>query len=377
MVDTINSGIHADDDVRRSVIDTYYTNKNTLRHGGYINLRGTRYHPFELYGDVIQKMDPDEWKVLIRSSLLVKSGKRLLPGEFPDEDDVILLFPEIPGMDYKGLRRKFYDDYESFMCQQQNDPQGGNIATFDEPLYQTMQIPAEKIPILGDAYVCWRLAYQGKQYMAHQSEGVAARVLEGKVYITDAWAGNYTPSRLAEKIVRECKRHQTSSVILEALPGIQYIEVHIRDEAARKNYPIHIQWIEFQEDDNERNERIRNLEPQARSGRILLSTGTGKAAELRSQFLNFGISKTNGIIDCISRLASKVPISLLRQEIDEEEAELQQKRRHQLIAQFVYGYQGGMENLDEKRRREIQASADAFAKGQSFGLTDILGGLDG
>src|SRR5208282_1351857 len=111
MVDTENSGIHASADLRQSVIDTYYTNKNTLRPGGYINLRGTRYHPFELYGDVIDKMDPDEWKVLVRSAMIVKSNRKLLPGEFPEPDDVILNFPEMPGMDYRSLRQKFYDDY--------------------------------------------------------------------------------------------------------------------------------------------------------------------------------------------------------------------------------------------------------------------------
>ena len=377
MVDTKNSGIHASAETRQAVIDTHHTNVNTLRHGGYINMRGTRYHPFELYGITLDKMDPEEWKVLIRGSVEVRSGRRLLPGEFPDEEDVILNFPELPGMDYRSLRQRFFEDYESFMCQQQNDPQGGHVPVFDEELFKTMQIPPEKIPAIGETFICWRLPYGGKNFMAKYAEGAAARVWNNRVYIIDAWSGNYTPSRLAEKIVREAKRHQTGMVLIEDLPGIQYIETHIRNEAALRNHSLRIQWMEFQEDDTQRIERIRNLEPQARAGRILIATNVSKAAELRRQLLNFGLVEENGIMDCISRLAAKVPISVMREEIEEEEQELQLRRRQEVISQFVYGQQGGMEQLEDQQA-ERQAAHDAAMAGVNhFGLTDILGGLEG
>ena len=262
-------------------------------------------------------------------------------------------------------------------CQQQNDPQGGNIPTFDEKLYKTMQIPAERIPAIGDTFICWRLPYTGKDYMAKYAEGAAARVWEGKVYIVDAWQGTYTPSRLAEKIVRECRKHQTNTVMMEDLPGIQYIEAHIRNEAMRRNVSMKIQWLDFQEDDTQRIERMRNLEPQAEAGRVLISTGAGRAAELRRQFLNFGLVVENGIVDCVSRLAAKVPASLMRAEIDDEEKELQIQRRNDVMSQFVYGQQGGVDELETRQAQERAAQAAAMASIDNLGLTDILGGLDG
>lgn len=379
MVDTENSGIHASDDLRQSVIDTYYTNKNTLRPGGYINLRGTRYHPFELYGDVLDKLEPDEWKVLIRPAMIVKSSRKLLPGEFPDRDDVILNFPEMREMDYRSLRQKFFDNYESFMCQQQNDPQGGHIATFDEDLYMSMLVKPERIPNLGETYICWRLPYGGKEYMAGLAEGAAARVWEGKVYIIDAWGGNYTPSRLAEKIVRECKEHQAQMLMLEDLPGTEYMEGSIRNEALRRNASVRMQWMEFQDDDNVRSERIKQLEPQARAGRVLISTASGKAGELKRQLCNFGLVRENGLMDCISRLASKVPLSLMRQEIEDDEAEMQLRRKHELMFHFVHGADmgAGLAELDSQKRREQEAQAAAMQALENMGLPDILGGLDG
>jgi hypothetical protein len=376
--ETENSGIHATEDVRQSVIDTYYTNKNTLLPGGYNYLKGTRYHPFELYGDVLDKLDPEQWKVLIRAAMIVRSAKKLLPGEFPAEDDVILNFPEMPGMDYKSLRQKFYDDYESFMCQQQNDPQGGHIPTFDEDLYASMLIAPERIPPLGETYVCWRLPYGGKDYMTGIAEGAAARVWEGKVYIIDAWSGKYTPSRLAEKIVKECREHQSQYLLMEDLPGVQYMEGSIRNELNRRNTSVRIQWLEFEEDDNMRGERIKTLEPQARAGKILLSTACGKAGELKRQLVNFGLVRENGIVDCISRLGAKVPVSLMRQEIEDEEMEAQRRRNEMMASHFVHGY-GQVEGLAEaeKQKRERDAAQLAMESSLNIGLTDILGGLDG
>ena len=377
--DTENSGIHATEEVRRSIIDTYYTNKNTLLPLGYNYVKGTRYHPFELYGDILDKLDPDQWKVLIRAAMIVKSGRKLMPGEFPDEDDVILNFPEMPGMDYRGLRQKFYDDYESFMCQQQNDPQGGHIATFDEELYRSTLVAPEKIPVLGETYVCWRLPYGGKDFM-EDAEGAVARVHDGKVYVLDAWKGKYTPSRLAEKVVRECKEHQTEWLIMEDVPGIQYMEAHINNELKRRSTFVRMQWLEFEEDDTLRTERIKGMEPQMRAGRFFISTGTGQAAELKRQLCNFGLVRENGIVDCMSRLSAKVPLSLMRQEIADEEAQEQIRHRHLMMAHFVYGgmeRDAGIAAMEEKKRKEREAHDAAMRNIGSLGLTDILGGLDG
>lgn len=376
MVDTDNSGIHANPTVRRAVIDAYDTNKNTRRPGGYVNFRGTRYHPFDAYGIQLDRLDPDEWKILIRGVLTVKSGKRMMPGEFPAEDDVVLNFPELPEMDYRTLRQRFNEAYESFMCQQMNDPQGGHVPLFDEHLYKTMLIPPEKIPVLGDTFICWRLPYQGKDYMK-RAEGAAVRVWDGRIYVIDAWAGTYTPSRLAEKIVREAKRHQTGMVMLESLPGTQYMEAEIRNEAIRRNQSLFIQWLEFQEDDTDRKARIEQLEPQTKAGRVLVSTSTGQAAELRKQLLNFGLVPENGIVDCISRLAAKVPVSVLRQEIEDEERERQLERHQSLLWKHVYAQMGGMQELQSRQQQEAAAAAAAWDKVNTYGLTDILGGLEG
>jgi hypothetical protein len=340
-----------------------------LRLGGFLNMTGTRYHPFELYGHTLDTMDPDLWKVLVRSSLTVKSGKRLLPGEFPAEDEVELHFPEI--LSYKYLRQLFFENYESFMCQQQNDPQGGHIPTFDEQLYKSILEQPQFVPVMGDTFMCWRLPNPAKQW--DHAEGAAARVFNGKVHIIDAWSGVYTPSRLAEKIVREAKRLQSPNLLMEAVPGSSSLEPHIRNESYRKNVNLKIQWLEYDDDDTSRNARISGLEPTMRSGRVLISSGVSKHNDLRSQLLHFKLMPQNGIVDCVSRLAAKIPVSILRTELAEEELALQEKRRQDAMQNMVFGQQG----LQAIENQRMAASLVAMNRVNSLGLPDILGGLDG
>lgn len=370
-VDTENSGINASAKVRQSVIDKYNTNLNTLQHGGYVHMRGTRYHPFELWGETLEKMDPAEWKVLIRGAMTVKSGERLQAGEFPAPDEVELHFPEI--LSYEMLRSKFNADYETFMCQQMNDPQGGSLSIFPRELYEQALIRPEKIPAFGETTVFWRFPYGAKDFMSKYAEGAAMRVLNGHAYVVDAWQGSYTPTGLAEKVVRECRKHQAGKLSAEDSPGARYLEQHIKNESYKKNVSLRIDWVPFEEDDNQRYTRMEQLEPMMRSGRLSISTACGKAQELKRQFVHFRLILENGLLDAVSRLSIKIPVSLLRQEIDAEEVEAQRKRRMKLESEMAWGQAA----MDEQAARQRLTNIAGMAPRNSFGLPDVLGGLDG
>jgi hypothetical protein len=378
MVDTTNSGIGVEQKTRQHVIDVYYTNKKLLRKGGYINLRGTRYHPLELYGEVLAKMEenPGEWKVLVRGAMELRSGARLMPGIFPPEEEIILHFPEL--LSYQELRTDFYDSYEAFMSQMMNDPMGGNVPTFTEKAYAAALCSPDRIPPMGETVICWRLPYGGKDFMAKYAEGAVARIYGSRVYIIDAWQGVFLPSGLAEKIVREMKRYDTGTLLMEALPGTEYLDVHIRNEAVKRNVSMRIQWMDFEDDDSLRMARIKNLEPAFDSGRVCISTGIAKSGELRQQFVNFGLVPENGMIDCVARLTSRLPVALLRKEIAEEEAVLQQRRREDALFNMVFS-QGGMASITDERIRQAQAqmaSEAAMSRTNEFGMPTLYG-LDG
>ena len=370
-VDTTNSGISARDEVRQAVISNHNTNINTRRRGGYLHARGTRYHPFELWGYMLKQAesDPDNWKTLVRSALRVKSGKRLMPGEpFPLEHEIEILFPGI--LTYAELRSKFHD-YESFMCQQMNDPQGGGLQVITEELYRSCLIEEKRVPQIGEVLVFWRPAFTGKEWK--YAEGCAVRICAGKVYVVDAWRGMYTPTGYAEKVVEVCKRWQTGALGMEQVPGWEYLNAQILNEAAKRNRPVRIEWREFEEEDGRRDGRIRQVEPMMQSGRLLISRGCGQGPEMERQFVHIGMIPETGLVDAVSRLALRIPASVIQSELDREDVEAHQRAQRKGMYDFVFSH-GGLQVV-EAAGEAVQAPAP---RAGYPGLPNVLGaGLDG
>jgi hypothetical protein len=368
-VDTKNSGIFASDNSRKKVISNHNTNKNLLRRGGYMHVRGTRYHPYDLYGFMLRTIPPSERRTLIRSVLRMKDGRRLVEGDFPYEDEVVLQMGEI--ISYAECKTKFAD-YQSFMCQQMNDPQGGAVLIFSEELFTQMLVPGEMIPPLGEVSICWRLPYAGKEFMRTYAEGVAVRYLSGRVVVVDAWRGNYIPTELAQRIVQTAKRHGTGKLTIERTPGSEYVVPHIYNEALRQNWSIRIEQPEFEQNDAQRDTRCKNLQPRAKSGRLQISTDAGQQQQLREQFVHFGLVPENGLIDCISRLALKIPASVMNREISDEQLEIHRIQQGTERWNAVYG-QGGAPAAEGV----ILTQQNANKPKNSYGLRPMMGGLDG
>jgi hypothetical protein len=191
--------------------------------------------------------------------------------------------------------------------------------------------------------------------------------------VVDAWRGNYTPTELCQRVVRSCKRHQTGDLTIENTPGCDYLIAHIQNEAIRQNWSLRIDRPEFQNDDSARIGRMKQLEPMMRSGRLWVAKDTGQSEEIQNQFTNFGMVEQNGLIDTISRLALRMSISILQGEITEEQKAMYEKAQSLGAWGMIYG-QGGAVQMEEA----IQAAKmRAMKPSNSYGLPNMLGGLDG
>lgn len=380
--DTLNSGIGVPQETRQHVIDVCDQNENLLGEEDYMMIGGTRYHPWDYYGRCLQeaKDDPDNWSVLVRGAIIVKDGSRILPGEFPAEADCELVFPEM--LSWKYLRGKFFKNYESAMCQLQNDPQGGAVPKFGEQWYSSALITPDRIPMVGhvgEVFTCWRMAYGGKKHMSQYAEGAAAKVIDGKVYVIDCWRTQRNPSGLAEMIVQQHKKHQADGLMILDTPGSHFMDALIRNEAARKNVSLRMHWPYWMEDDNERNSALEQLEPLGKVGRLLFSTAMTNGPECHKQFVHFGLVEENGIIECISKFADMVPMSQMRANMQEEEIEYQRRKRDDaLVNSFLL--QQGMPTVDDKARQQAAAHLAAMNATQNNGMPGmpgLPGGLDG
>lgn len=376
--DADNSGIGVNHEVRQKVIDVCDQNENLLRDGGYINACGTRYHPLDWYGKLIEraKQNPDSWEVLVRSSLTLKNGARLLPGDFPDEDEMELHFAEFANLSYRELREKFYANYESFMCQQMNDPLGGAVVRFEERFFDASQIEPKRIPIDGEVFLCWRPRYGGDKNMAKYSEGAMACIADGRIYVLDAYQGQYTASGEAEKIAAAVRQHGAKGLLLIDIPGSEYVWTNVRNEFLKRNISCKVQWLVFEEKESERMGAIEQLEPMMKSGRVLFSTGMQRAAECRKQFLHMGLVEQNGIAHSIAKFAQLVPLSLMRANMQEEELSYMRKRRDDaLLAQFLE--QQGFNQADDMGRMKAAATLHAMSNTLTRIGPPLPGNLDG
>jgi hypothetical protein len=138
-----------------NVKKNYFTNRKTLESYGYVNGKGTRYNPFDLWGKCMVDAeynpltgecgDPTT-KVLKRGALTLLSGKRLEADKpFPAAEEMKLHFPKI--LPYDFLKREFKSDYPTFMTQYMNDAQGGNEVTFTPEMLMAATVPEDAVPI--------------------------------------------------------------------------------------------------------------------------------------------------------------------------------------------------------------------------------------
>lgn len=365
VVDTQNSKTpQSIEQVKRN----YRTNHKTLMPWGYTNAKGTRYGPFELWGDMITKAKPATMRILVRSALRLISGERLMPGEFPAENEVELLFPEL--LSYEFLKKEFEDDYESFMTQYMNDAHGGKEVTFPKELMAQATISAENIPISGDTHIAWRFAYNGKPSM--KDVGASVGIVEkGRLIIVDALTGTFAPSALAHQVVALAKKHGAHRVSIELTPGASYLDSAIQNYALTSNWQLNINWVDYLEDDAVRALRIKALEPMISTNRVLFSDAIGCLSEVYEQFCNFGMLDENELPDTVARIAGTLPRLVSPEQVEAEQSQAWEKAKEQDLYDRTHGI--GRYGIPDAIVEEKPYTPPS----NPFGLDDIMPGING
>jgi hypothetical protein len=342
-------------------------NRKTLMPWGFINYKGTRYNPNDLWGDIIEKARPGKIKMLIRGAVKRKDGRRIEPGDFPAENELEILFPEL--LSYDFLKTQFDDDYESFMSQYMNDAQGGNEVTFTHEAMFAATVPHDALPITGETFIAWRFAYASKPMM--KKAGGAVGIMDnGRLYIVDCISGTFKPSALAHKIVLTAKKYGTHTVTIENTPGAMRHESAIKNYALTLGWPITVNWVDFEEDDGVRDQRVKSVEPLIVSTRLVFADSIPALNQVYKQFCNYGMVEECELPDVVSRLSDRLPKS-----ISVAELEQQQDLDWELARQRdMYDRTHGLGNYAPK---EPVVEEVYKPPTNGLGLSDDLGGLNG
>lgn len=349
------------------VKNNWRINKKTLMAWGYTNFKGTRYNPMDLWGDIIKKANPARIKVLLRSALSLKSGKRLEPGDFPARDEMELNFPEL--LSYEHLKDEFDDDYSSFMTQYMNDAHGGNEVTFTPETMLASTVDEVAVPVTGQIFIAWRLAYGGKENMRTPC-GAVGLLYEGRLYVMELSNTPMMPSGLAHRIASLAKKYGSHRVTIEETPGAKNLEPAIHNYAATLGWTVQIAWVPFEEDDGARDLRLKALEPIIVSRRLLFSSGVKRLRDVHEEFTSYGMTDEFGLVDVIARLSDNLPKLIVQQESDASQDVQWEILRQKDLYDRTHGL--GRYSLP------VEAPVETYTPPRnSYGLDESLGGLNG
>lgn len=358
-----------------------HINRKMLMPWGYRDTAGTRYDPFDAYGEDIKNARPGKIKILNRPALKIlkgseyedKYGRRVDPERFPGAKECVLTFPLL--LSYEFLQESYDDDYPSFMTQYMNDAHGGKEITFEQDDLDNAKVDESDAPVQGNAIIVWRFSNSTEPSMRYAGAAVG-RQHNGRMFIIDAMRGIFNPSTQALRVVQLAKKHDARQVTIIDSPGARHVEHHIHNAALTEGYKIMLRWVEFDDDPGTRDLRLRGVEPLLSSRRLLLSNEISCMTELMTQFTNFGMVEENEIVEVIARVCESLPKSIAHPDAstEDEEDEQEQREMDQDMHNRVYGL--GPYAVRETPTYEAP-EPDYAPPGNTQGLDDMMPGLSG
>lgn len=362
-----------------------HINRKMLMPWGYRDTAGTRYDPFDAYGEDIEKAKPGKVKILCRPALTLKPesdyvaeyGRRLSPQAFPDEDECTLTFPDL--LSYEFLADAYHDDYPSFMTQYMNDAHGGKDITFDIETINASLIDEHRLPVQGPAQIVWRFGSSADASTRYAGAAVG-RISNGRMFILEVVRGIFTPTMQAREVVDLAKKHDTRQVTIIDSPGARHIEQTIHNVALEMGYKLLLRWVEHEDDAAVRNDRMKAVEPVLSGGRLFFSESINCMVALRRQFSNFGMVEENEIVEVIGRVCESLPKSIKHPDADAEEDEQDQEMQREMERDahnrtFGLGIHGAAVT---KPAQWFEEPEEVYLpQTNSYGLEDVMPGLSG
>lgn len=325
----------------------------------YVSFSGTRYSPIDAYAQLLKANNITTMRVLCRAAWTVKPGRENIPLDQLEEKDVDLLFPEIMG--WAKLKRKLDKNPQLFCAQMLNDPMGAQNATFEPARFKAAVMDHTQMPVTGPVYIAWRMPYKVGQFNA---AGVVGMLDGNRMCVLDVERGVWKPSRLAFKVVETAKKWGTRQIQIEEVPGARAMEEAIKAQAVTQRWPLDIRWTEFQQDEIERAQQVKRLEPLVNARRLVFSRDIRQLDQVEEQFLQFGMQEECEIADAVARVALAIPkidaLQPARASEDSFDKLRQQDRINRLYNLGVYAQ-----------------PAVAPPKPNPYGLEDIMPGLNG
>jgi hypothetical protein len=267
---------------------------NLVDEWGFIDNIGTRYFPDDLFGERIKLGDELPFKFLKQAAWKVKPEFKQVKLEDLKEHMVILYFPE--KLSYESLRGKLLRNKIQFLCQQMNEPAGGDdLIHFDEDLLRAAHQQLAATPLID------KKGYAQPIFMAFDTSSGsksgdfsagAACVFEQRadgasvMHVFDVVFGKWKPSELAKQVVDFAFKWKPRIIIIEDWAGSELVQREIATLATARGITIPITWLKRSMEYNAKKNRIGGLEILLANQRIKFVLGWW-TDELMKQFTRY------------------------------------------------------------------------------------------
>ena len=303
-------------EARLKISKRYKMSRKILKPTGLELKIGTCYGPGDIFAEEVLNARPGTYNRVYKPAMRLKSGERLDPNGFPDEEDVELLFPSILPYDY--LSEEYSGGYESFMSQLMLDTYGAAEVVFSEMQMLEAMIDEDRVPVEGETFIHWRLECRKMRWKT--TNGAVGVMHRNRMTIADVMHGHFKPSELARMIVTSARKYGLHEISIEESPGARLMQPTINNYALTVGWDMHINWTPYVEDSGERDIFIRNIEADIASSRLLFSNGIVKLKPLIQGFVQYGMIDENGLPDVVAQVAANLPQSIAAENSEEDSA---------------------------------------------------------
>ncbi len=294
------------------VIEAFDGLEYLLEPGGYIEINGTRYKSYDLYGRLLEReaaarieweADPDQHeayvsdlKFTILPAWTVKLGRQISRDEngtmILRKDDVDLLFPE--RLKFRDLYKKYRKNPSAFACQMLNDPLQvtGDERPFTDQLIELHTIPYTQMPHPATCrdFIMWDLAgvNQENKSSIDFSVGVIGRLTStGRLYLIDMVRGKWNATQLASQIVALAKNYPTADFTwIEDAQGARMLEPTIHGIAAQCATSVRIEWVKVPRFAGAKRYRIDGLAQFLRADKLWIAAFLPHRDALKAELLD-------------------------------------------------------------------------------------------
>jgi predicted phage terminase large subunit-like protein len=275
-----------------------------LEPGGQLIIIGTRWHDDDLYGQVMDKSNPEagQFDTFIRQAITdMKLGKEA-NGHYKVEDGTVL-WPE--KYSYNALSALLNEKglYE-FSCQYQNQPVDDENAVFHRSWfhdYDAIELRDRKLTKFTAIDPAISLKERA-DFTAIVTIGVDVL---GKIYVLEVKRGHYTEEQMIDELFLTNERYHPISICIETVAFQKTLQHYIMKEIKRRGRTLPLNEV-LPESDESKEKRIRLLQPMYMRSDVFHSETVPGIEYLEDELLRFPKGKND---DCADAMAYAVRAS--------------------------------------------------------------------